>query len=245
MKYLKKILYNPLESLLCIILVSLVIISFSQVIFRYVLHTSLSWSEESCRFLLMWLGMLSAAYGFKIKAHFSLSFIKKKFSANLSQIVTILTTVLMSIFLVIFIFTLDRLSKIIIIKLSAPLNELNISVTSFINFNLIWNEGIAFGLLSFDDKFYYNLITLLIALITSIIIWLANKSKGVEKLGFLMIVGGSLGNLFDRIYYSSVPDFIDISINNFHWFIFNVADIFITIGVILLIILEFFKKKKL
>ena len=150
-----------------------------------------------------------------------------------------------SLFLVIFIFTLDRLSKIIIIKLSEPLNELNISVTSFINFNLIWNEGIAFGLLSFDDKFYYNLITLLIALITSIIIWLANKSKGVEKLGFLMIVGGSLGNLFDRIYYSSVPDFIDISINNFHWFIFNVADIFITIGVILLIILEFFKKKKL
>jgi len=150
-----------------------------------------------------------------------------------------------SLFLVIFIFTLDRLSKIIIIKLSEPLNEINISVTSFINFNLIWNEGIAFGLLSFNDKFYYNLITLLIALITSIIIWLANKSKGVEKLSFLMIVGGSLGNLFDRIYYSSVPDFIDISINNFHWFIFNVADIFITIGVILLIILEFFKKKKL
>ena len=148
-----------------------------------------------------------------------------------------------SLFLVIFIFTLDRLSKIIIIKLSEPLNELNISVTSFINFNLIWNEGIAFGLLSFNDKFYYNLITLLIALITSIIIWLANKSKGVEKLGFLMIVGGSLGNLFDRIFYSSVPDFIDISINNFHWFIFNVADIFISIGVILLIILEFFKKK--
>ena len=150
-----------------------------------------------------------------------------------------------SLFLVIFIFTLDRLSKIIIIKLSEPLNELNISVTSFINFNLIWNEGIAFGLLSFDDKFYYNLITLLIAIITSIIIWLANKSKGVEKLGFLMIVGGSFGNIFDRIYYSSVPDFIDISINNFHWFIFNVADIFITIGVILLIILEFFKKEKL
>ena len=150
-----------------------------------------------------------------------------------------------SLFLVIFIFTLDRLSKIIIIKISEPLNELNISVTPFINFNLIRNEGIAFGLLSFDDKFYYNLITLLIVLITSIIIWFANKSKGVEKLGFLMIVGGSLGNLFDRIYYSSVPDFIDISINNFHWFIFNVADIFITIGVILLIILEFFKKEKL
>tara|TARA_B100000745_G_scaffold299449_2_gene250295 strand:+ start:810 stop:1283 length:474 start_codon:yes stop_codon:yes gene_type:complete len=148
-----------------------------------------------------------------------------------------------NLLLVIFIFILDRLSKIIIIKLSEPLGELNISITSFINFNLIWNEGIAFGLLSFDDKFYYNLITLLIVLITLIIIWLINKAKGIEKLSFLMIVGGSLGNIFDRIYYSSVPDFIDISVNNFHWFIFNVADIFISIGVILLIILEFFKKK--
>ena len=148
-----------------------------------------------------------------------------------------------NLILVIFIFILDRLSKNIIIKLSEPLGELNISVTSFINFNLIWNEGIAFGLLSFDDKFYYNLITLLIVLITLIIIWLANKAKGIEKLSFLMIVGGSLGNIFDRIYYSSVLDFIDISVNNFHWFIFNVADIFISIGVILLIILEFFKKK--
>jgi len=148
-----------------------------------------------------------------------------------------------NLLLVIFIFILDRLSKIIIIKLSEPQGELNISVTSFINFNLTWNEGIAFGLLSFDDKFYYNLITLLIVLITLIIIWLVNKAKGIEKLSFLMIVGGSLGNIFDRIYYSSVPDFIDISVNNFHWFIFNVADIFISIGVILLIILEFFKKK--
>jgi len=146
---------------------------------------------------------------------------------------------------VIFIFSIDRLSKLLVIKSAEVNGEVNFSVTSFLNFNLIWNEGIAFGLLSFDDKFYYNLITLLIAVITSIIIWLANKSKGVEKLGFLMIVGGSLGNLFDRIFYSSVPDFIDISINNFHWFIFNVADIFITIGVILLIILEFFKKEKL
>ena len=150
-----------------------------------------------------------------------------------------------NLFLVIFIFFSDRLSKSIILNLSEPQGNLNISITSFMNFNLIWNDGIGFGLLSFDDKFYYNLITLLIAVITSIIIWLANKSKGVEKLGFLMIVGGSLGNLFDRIFYSSVPDFIDISINNFHWFIFNVADIFITIGVILLIILEFFKKEKL
>ena len=146
-------------------------------------------------------------------------------------------------FIVLIIFILDRLSKFVIIKLSEPLGELNLSISSNINFNLIWNDGIAFGLLSFNDNFYYNMISALIVLITLIIIWLAIKSKGIEKLCFLMIIGGSLGNLYDRIYYSSVPDFIDISFNNFHWFIFNVADIFISIGVIILIFLEFFKKK--
>ena len=145
--------------------------------------------------------------------------------------------------LVTFVFALDRLTKFLIIKYSETLGELNISITSFMNFNLIWNDGIAFGLLSFEDRFFYNVISIIIALITLIIIWLAIKSQGIEKISFLMIVGGSSGNLFDRIYYSSVPDFIDININNFHWFIFNVADIFITIGVFLLIILEFIKKK--
>ena len=96
---------------------------------------------------------------------------------------------------------------------------------------------------SFEKDFYYNLFTLLIITITSIIIWLSYKAEGLEKISYLMIIGGSLGNIFDRVFYSSVLDFIDISINNFHWFIFNVADIFISIGVILLIILEFFKKK--
>ena len=150
---------------------------------------------------------------------------------------------LLYLVLVAFVFALDRLTKFLIIKYSEPLGELNISVTSFMNFNLIWNDGIAFGLLSFEDRFFYNIISIIIALITLIIIWLAIKSQGIEKISFLMIVGGSSGNLFDRIYYSSVPDFIDININNFHWFIFNVADIFITIGVFLLIILEFVKKK--
>ena len=70
------------------------------------------------------------------------------------------------------------------------------------------------------------------------------KTKGLEKLAFMIVFGGSLGNIFDRLYYSSVPDFIDIHIGNFHWFIFNVADIFITLGVILLITLEIFSKKK-
>lgn len=160
---------------------------------------------------------------------------------------TVLNTVLKknitSLIIVFAVFLSDRISKYIILKLSQPLGELNISVTSFLNFHLIWNNGIAFGLFSFKQDFYYNLITLLIISITSIIIWLSYKAEGLQKISYLMIIGGSLGNIFDRIIYSSVLDFIDISINNFHWFIFNVADIFITIGVILLIILEFLTKK--
>ena len=156
---------------------------------------------------------------------------------------TVLKKKISSLIIVLIVFLLDRVSKYIILKLSQPLGELNISITSFLNFQLIWNNGIAFGLFSFEQDFYYNLFTLLIITITAIIIWLSYKADGLEKISYLMIIGGSLGNIFDRIFYSSVPDFIDISINNFHWFIFNVADIFITIGVILLIILEFFKKK--
>ena len=148
------------------------------------------------------------------------------------------------IFFVFSIFIIDRISKFIIVSLSEPLGELNIYVTSFLNFNLLWNRGIAFGFLSFEKIFYYNLITLIIVLITLVITWTSIKSEGLEKKGFLMIVGGSTGNIFDRLYYSSVIDFIDINVNNFHWFIFNVADIFISLGVILLIYLEIFLKKK-
>tara|TARA_B100000579_G_C22771820_1_gene824356 strand:- start:273 stop:758 length:486 start_codon:yes stop_codon:yes gene_type:complete len=151
---------------------------------------------------------------------------------------------LLSFFLVTLIFTLDRLSKHFILKLSEPLGELNISVTPFLNFNLLWNNGIAFGLFSFEQNLYYNAITLIIILVTLLLIWFASRSKGLEKISFLLIIGGSFGNIFDRFYYSSVIDFIDISFKNFHWFIFNVADIFISLGVIILICLEFINTKK-
>mgnify|MGYP001418164785 FL=1 len=149
---------------------------------------------------------------------------------------------LLSCFIVTLIFTLDRLSKYTILKLSEPLGELNIAVTSFLNFNLLWNDGIAFGLLSFQQSSYYNIVTLVIIIVTLIVIWFAYKSKGLEKISFLLIIGGSFGNIFDRFYYSSVIDFIDISYKNFHWFIFNVADMFITLGILILIFLEFKKK---
>ena len=151
---------------------------------------------------------------------------------------------LLSLFIIAFVFTLDRVSKFTILELSKPEGQLNIEVASFINFNLVWNEGIAFGLLSFSQSFYYQTITILIILITLLIMWFAYKTKGYEKLGFLLISGGSLGNIFDRVYYSAVIDFIDLNYNNFHWFIFNVADMFIFIGVVILLSLEVTKKNK-
>lgn len=142
------------------------------------------------------------------------------------------------------IFIIDRLTKIAIIKLSEKNEEVNILLTPFLNLNLIWNNGIAFGLFSFDQNIYYNILTTIIIFITLIIFWMITKTRGLEKFAFMMIFGGSLGNIFDRLYYSSVPDFIDIHIDNFHWFIFNVADIFISLGVVFLIYIEIFLKKK-
>jgi len=146
--------------------------------------------------------------------------------------------------IIIVIFLIDRISKLMIISSPETYDQFGISVTSFLNFNLIWNEGIAFGLFSFEEKLYYNFLTIFICLITIVIIWLMFRSEGFEKLSYTMIIGGSLGNIFDRIFYSAVPDFIDFHINNFHWFIFNVADIFITLGIISLITIEILINKK-
>ena len=151
---------------------------------------------------------------------------------------------LWNILFVLVIFAADRISKIAIISSTQSQQKQEIIVNSFLNLNLIWNYGIAFGLFSFEQEFYYNLLTALIVLITIIILWMIVKTKRLEKVCFMMIFGGSLGNIFDRLYYRSVPDFIDIHVNNFHWFIFNVADIFISLGVIILIYLEIFLKKK-
>ena len=151
----------------------------------------------------------------------------------------------LNFFFIIIIFGIDRISKLLVIKFAELNDEMIINVTSFLNLNLIWNEGIAFGIFSFDQKIYYNLLTIFIFFVILVIFWLMFKSKGLEKYCYMLIIGGSLGNIFDRIYYSAVPDFIDIYFNNFHWFIFNVADIFISIGIFCLIGIEIFNKKKM
>ena len=139
---------------------------------------------------------------------------------------------------VFFIFLVDRISKLYILSILENFGNVNININSYINLVLVWNSGIAFGLLSFDQSEIYNLITIFIIFINLLIVYLIIKLKDIRAYFFLIVLGGSLGNLFDRIYYSAVLDFIDISFKNFHWFIFNVADIFISFGIICLIFAE-------
>ena len=136
------------------------------------------------------------------------------------------------------IFILDRFSKIYVIYLSEKNNYSQIFSSKFLDIHLIWNEGIAFGLLSFSETYFYNLISTIIAIIIFILFLMIIRSKGLKKLLLISILGGAIGNFYDRMVYKAVPDFIDFHINDFHWFIFNIADIFISIGVFFVILYE-------
>ena len=140
--------------------------------------------------------------------------------------------------IVFFIFILDRFSKIYVVHLDKVNHSSELYQSKYLNITLVWNEGIAFGLFSFDQNYLYNLLTLIISIIVFIVFIMMIKSNGLKKYSLIMIFGGALGNLYDRIFFRAVPDFIDFHISNFHWFIFNVADIFITVGVIFMILYE-------
>ena len=141
-------------------------------------------------------------------------------------------------FTIIIIFSLDRISKFYVISQNEKNFTPDLFTSKYLNISLIWNEGIAFGLLSFNESHFYNLLTILIAIIIIVIFFMILRNKGLKKYSLLMILGGALGNLYDRIFFKAVPDFIDFHIGNFHWFIFNVSDIFISLGVLFLIFLE-------
>ena len=157
-------------------------------------------------------------------------YLNKKFYFNLS--------------IVLIIFFLDRITKKIIIHLNQENFGQYIFSSEYLNISLVWNKGIAFGLLSFNENYVYNILTTLIALVTFVILLMILKNDGFKRFSLLMIMGGALGNLYDRIFFSAVPDFFDFHVGNFHWFIFNVADIFITIGVIFMILIEFIDNNK-
>ena len=146
--------------------------------------------------------------------------------------------------IIITVFLLDRISKIYILNIAETFGIVDIYINSFLKFILVWNTGIGFGLFSFEQITVYNFITIIIIVINLLIIYLILKSNDFRAYFFLLILGGSLGNLFDRVYYSAVPDFIDINYGGYHWFIFNVADIFITFGIICLIFAELLNYKK-
>ncbi|MDA7562490.1 signal peptidase II [Candidatus Pelagibacter sp.] len=152
--------------------------------------------------------------------------------------------ILSNFIIILTIFLVDRISKVYIIKLSEIEGIVDIYLTPFLNFYLIWNKGIAFGLLSFNESYIYIIITSIIIIISTIIMTMAIKSNGFKRLSLIIVFGGSIGNLFDRIYYSAVPDFIDFHIMGYHWFVFNIADIFITMGIICLILDEIFNDNK-
>jgi len=152
--------------------------------------------------------------------------------------------ILFNSIIILIIFAFDRFSKHFILNSTTTNQVIDIYINPFLNLHLIWNTGVGFGLFASSSIIYYNLITLLIVLINIIILVMIFRLNSYKTFFLSMILGGSLGNLFDRIYYNAVPDFIDLHYNNFHWFIFNVADIFITLGVICLIFIEIFLNKK-
>ena len=138
------------------------------------------------------------------------------------------------LFIIVIIFSLDRISKITIIEYQLGNNS--IYINDFVNFDLVWNTGVGFGLLSFNSSILYNSITALIGLIIIFLIYLLIKSKLSDKISFSLILGGAIGNFYDRLVYYAVPDFIDIHYQTFHWFTFNIADIFISLGIIMIIL---------
>ena len=148
------------------------------------------------------------------------------------------------IIIILTLFFIDRLSKMYLINLQSTGTDIDFYIFPFLNFYLVWNTGIGFGLAAMESNIYYHILTSIIAIVNIGLIFFLIISKGIYAYSIVLIIGGSLGNLFDRIYYYAVPDFIDLHFGNFHWFIFNVADIFITVGIISLVFAELSKKEK-
>ena len=148
------------------------------------------------------------------------------------------------IIIILAIFFFDRFTKIYLINLQSTGVDIDFYIFPFLNFYLIWNTGVGFGLASMETNIYYHMLTSIIVIINIGLIFFLIKSKGIHAYLIALIIGGSLGNLFDRIYYYAVPDFVDLHLGDYHWFIFNVADIFITVGIIGLILIELLKKEK-
>ena len=157
-------------------------------------------------------------------------FLNKNFYINFSILISV--------------YFIDRLTKMFVIQLDKNNLGSDIFNSTYLNIVLIWNKGIAFGLLSFNEDYLYNILSAIISMIVVVLVIMSIKSQGFKRYSLLMVIGGALGNLHDRIFFKAVPDFIDFHIGSFHWFIFNVSDIFITFGIIFLIVLEISSNKE-
>ena len=143
------------------------------------------------------------------------------------------------------IFLIDRISKFYVLKLAEVEGSVDIYITPYLNLFLIWNEGVAFGLFAANGSMIYNAITVMIAFIIIIILFMMWKNDNIQRYFLALVAGGALGNFYDRVVYTAVPDFIDLHFQGLHWFVFNVADIFITVGVFCLILVELFYNNKI
>ena len=150
----------------------------------------------------------------------------------------------LNLLILILIFFIDRLTKIYILNLAEVENSVDIYITPYLNLYLVWNKGIAFGLFSMNESIFYNLITFIIGIIILIIFYMIFKKNNIQRYFLLLIAGGAMGNFYDRLIYTAVPDFIDLHFYGYHWFVFNIADIFISLGVFCLILDELFFYKK-
>tara|TARA_B100001109_G_scaffold250174_1_gene243035 strand:+ start:36 stop:542 length:507 start_codon:yes stop_codon:yes gene_type:complete len=151
---------------------------------------------------------------------------------------------LINFLIIFFIFLIDRLSKFFVVHLVDKNNNSELFLSKFLNIQLIWNEGVAFGLFSFEKQNLYNILTFIILIITLLISFMIVKTDGIKKYPLILILGGALGNVYDRVFYKAVPDFLDFHVGELHWFIFNIADVFITLGVFFMILGEFVGKTK-
>jgi signal peptidase II len=149
------------------------------------------------------------------------------------------------VIIILILFSIDRISKVYLLNLQESGTDIDFYILPFLNLHLVWNTGVGFGIASLESNIYYHILTFAIAVVNIVLFILLYKTRKYYSYFIAIILGGSLGNLFDRIYYYAVPDFIDLHLRNFHWFIFNIADIFITIGIIALIVIEIFKKEKI
>ena len=147
-------------------------------------------------------------------------------------------------FIILGIFAFDRITKLYVISENEKSLSAELFESKYLNIFLIWNEGVAFGLLSFNESFGYNLVTIIIAIVIIVLIAMLLNAKKLKRLALLCVIGGAFGNFYDRVVFNAVPDFIDFHVGEFHWFIFNIADIFITVGILLLLIVDIFFKKQ-